>query len=446
MQCDGPSWHLVPLILAISIGSHATTHALAPAEPKLAEIGVGPIAYALLSLVPTLGQICTPAIWGWAFATWTRRIVVLAPCMLLVGQSFVTLGLGLDASGLPGAGLPLLVGLLVTSGSKAGLGVISHACLALVLVPRDEVRATGWSALPKYSSFRRPRRLMMGICITIATTHMIGAVTTYAVPRILKEHGLFTLQLCLLLPCCLGGLSGWALSAVLPVPPLPPLPPPEPKRYEAFTVRCSSCVDVIYRPLPFADQVCDRCRTAAAQLRAQNRALFSLALWRASAVGCIHALSMVTVALLVSHSWSASEAGTLVALSSTASLFCLPLILLCSAHMIPLLGVLSLGVLACIGMLALAQEIGGNTAPWGSSTGGDATVASAGADPAYSDFMHLGSKSVDLGTSSADVPLGPPWLLWALPRAALYGMSFCSVLPPPDTSLLSPSPRVQPRP
>ena len=51
-------WRLVPLILLMGLGGHAVTHALAPAEPTLAQLGLSPLAYALLTLVPHVGQAC----------------------------------------------------------------------------------------------------------------------------------------------------------------------------------------------------------------------------------------------------------------------------------------------------------------------------------------------------------------------------------------------------
>ena len=54
----------VPLILLLGVGAHATKLSLGPAEPGLKKAGLSPMAFALVSVVPALGQIVTPALWG----------------------------------------------------------------------------------------------------------------------------------------------------------------------------------------------------------------------------------------------------------------------------------------------------------------------------------------------------------------------------------------------
>ena len=59
--------YLVPLVVLLGVGAHATQHALAPIQPALEDSGLSPLGYAAVTLVPTLGQLITPALWGVAY-------------------------------------------------------------------------------------------------------------------------------------------------------------------------------------------------------------------------------------------------------------------------------------------------------------------------------------------------------------------------------------------
>ena len=87
-----PRWRLVPLILLMGFGGHVVAHALAPAAPVLGQLGLSPLAYAVLTLVPHLGQLFTPALWGWVFSVRMRLALILAPLVLVMGQSFIAIG------------------------------------------------------------------------------------------------------------------------------------------------------------------------------------------------------------------------------------------------------------------------------------------------------------------------------------------------------------------
>ena len=94
---DSPShqsrtWWLVPIVLLLGFGAHASSHALAPAEPVVEANGISPIAYSVLTLVPTVGQLLTPALWGNLFTVNARRALICAPLGLLIGQICLAIG------------------------------------------------------------------------------------------------------------------------------------------------------------------------------------------------------------------------------------------------------------------------------------------------------------------------------------------------------------------
>ena len=101
----------------------------------LNNIGMGPISYALLTLMPHVGQLVTPALWGWIFSVRMRLALILAPSMLVVGQICICIGTFLlerTAHSLWSAPT-FAIGFVLMSCSKAGLAVLQHSCLALIL-------------------------------------------------------------------------------------------------------------------------------------------------------------------------------------------------------------------------------------------------------------------------------------------------------------------------
>ena len=152
-----PRWDLVPLVLLVGLGSHTISHALAPSEPLLASLGLGPISYALLTQIPHLSQVFTPALWGWFFAADMRLAMAIAPSALVFGQTLLAIGLLLVTKDMGWSAAPvLIVGLLLSACSKSGLSVLQHSCLALVLPNRGTPSAGEETS----------GRLVGGLCLT----------------------------------------------------------------------------------------------------------------------------------------------------------------------------------------------------------------------------------------------------------------------------------------
>ena len=74
--------------------------------------------------------------WGYAFAAHPRFALVLAPGLIVFSQLALATGLALLENDHPwfASGM-LLFGLMLSSFSRAGISVLQHSCLALVLPP-----------------------------------------------------------------------------------------------------------------------------------------------------------------------------------------------------------------------------------------------------------------------------------------------------------------------
>lgn len=129
-------WRLVPLVLGMGLGGHAATQAFTAAEPALHEAGLSPMQFSALSLAPHLASLLMPTVWGDAFARSATRVLVLAPALMLAGQTLIAAGLlrnahgPADGTGLEEFGL-IGLGFLAFSTSRAGLAVVQYAALLL---------------------------------------------------------------------------------------------------------------------------------------------------------------------------------------------------------------------------------------------------------------------------------------------------------------------------
>jgi len=320
----------------------------------------------------------------------------------------------------------LALGMLSISISKAGLGVLQHACLAQALpCARGAHSGHGTSSL------------ISGICVTIATTHVVGAATNATVPRIIERYGIVGLQLALLLPSAVGVLSGIALGLWLPQP-QPPTPPESPEVSRRgtgsapFEVNCTTCGRRIRLPTPWKT-TCDKCRLIAAISRRQRAAVLALGLWRALLVGSLHALKMITLALLVAHGITAENAGGLLALTNTVSLLLLPLLPLLSSRgngLVHALLLLSLATLACMIGLVLSEELLGEDASWSARVH---PLAPQGGRDHRLDDTYGDDDALPLDTRAALGGLRPInglTLAWLLPRLSVFGFAVCGTLAP----------------
>jgi hypothetical protein len=244
-------------------------------------------------------------------------------CRLVVAQLTLAGGLlGVKHHYTWVAAVALPLGIIVSAFSKAGISVLQHSCLALVLpcankreavpsatpadssgsplrlllasasdglLPPPSPRAlvvhgktpsADWAAdaaalaatraepvrgAESAKSASRPRAtLVAGLCIMVGTTHAIGSFVAFAAPRILSACGLIGLQTALALPSLVSAAAAAALGLYLPraSPCAPPTPTPRRRAVAPFPVACTGCGLIVRRSLPYG-AICDRCRERA---------------------------------------------------------------------------------------------------------------------------------------------------------------------------------------
>jgi hypothetical protein len=211
-------WWLVPFILLTAAGGHASGHALMPAAPAMEKAGMSAIQYSLLTLVPIAGEVVMPVLWGRFYGRQPRRALCCAPLGLLSGQLAAAAALAVRERA--GGDFDARSIVLVISGlslyllSKGGLTVMQHAAMALALhaaaylepsrTHASIASCTRAAPLTHHTFRHRPRSLVAGLCLQVATTHFIAAAANFSVPRILSAHGLLGVALALLVPGVLG--------------------------------------------------------------------------------------------------------------------------------------------------------------------------------------------------------------------------------------------------
>lgn len=354
-------WRLVPLVLALGLGGHASTQALSAAEPSLYSHGVSPLAFSVLAIGPHVAACFMPTVWGDAFTRSARMALLLAPALLLIGQLLIFAALLKHTPELRGKHFGAIrfaavgIGFVLFSASRAGLAVVQYAALARLLTTSSLVGA---------------------LCTVVITTHAVGAAVQLLSPPLLGAGGLLALQGVLLLPAVVGVVAGGALGIWLPPPPAE-LPPDEETdageawRAGPFAVRCKGCGKAVQREVPFVVD-CEGCQRAARARWRARLAVLLLACWRSLTLGPLHSFAVLTNGFLVSHKLSMKAAGALVAFNGSASLFVLIPLALASAaagtraahSTLRMLAGATLLALCSVATLAVLQEAGGRDSDW----------------------------------------------------------------------------------
>ncbi len=266
------------LVIGMGIGAHATKRSLGPMEPALVRMGVGPVSFGFLTVVPGLASVLLPTVWGEAWARHARHVLLLSPLAQLAAQALLAGGAYLLATSHSSlAPFVLGVGMVLFSVGRAGIAVAQHATLARLFT----------------------LGLAPAFAITIACSQLIDAAANWTVPRVFTSaadatSGLVWLQCALLAPHALSSLAGAALSRWYDPDAdddaAEPAAPPSPSRGDA--------------PIP----------------PPWRPAILLLASWRAFAVGTFHAIHPLFVALLSSVGVPWVEAGHVIATNLTLSL------------------------------------------------------------------------------------------------------------------------------
>lgn len=373
-------WHFVPVVIATGLGSHASKQALAPLMPALANAGVSPLAYALLTIAPSASSVVLPSFWGGIYQLRPRLVTFLAPAGQAAGSLLIALGLLAREHECK----PLELGFLI-SGATAftvfgtGLSLVQHASIVQCV----------------------PHNTVFAFATLVASTHAIGSCVSYAAPRILRVHGLLGVQLALLLPALAGALAGAVAAYFVPREYGHPNETPgpserRPPRSAFFVVECESCGARIQRPAPYRT-LCVTCKAIRAKRWRARQNVLLMGCWRATGVGLFHAFSSITSGVLGAHGLSIIASGSLMAVLNGVSILALPVVAGCSA----LLGMRSM--LSATSMMLVGSVL--------------ALLVAHVAEGPHSLWSAEGGATGD----------SPSPLMWLLPRLGLLGLYAGSV-------------------
>ena len=192
------------LAMVLSFGSHASMQALAPAESALEKLGVSPLGYAALTVSPIALGLVSPLFWGALFDHHKSMAYIIAPAGETLGAVLLAAGLCFhtrEAYGLIDSGL-MVLGFLIISACKAGV------------------------AIAEFSTIGHPcgRHSAIGFACVILVKHGMGMAMVWGVPQILAAaggdgdewRGITRVQLALLVPHVLSVCAGCALAWMHP--------------------------------------------------------------------------------------------------------------------------------------------------------------------------------------------------------------------------------------
>ena len=191
--------------LSLSLGSHASTQALAPAESALAALGVGPLGYAALTITPIALGLVSPLFWGSLWDANKALAFMIAPAGEAIGAVGVAAGLCLHTQAAAVANVCLVLGFLMISACKAGVAIAEFSTVAQLC----------------------GRHSAIGFAGVILVKHAMGIVMSWGVPLVLATahdewRGITRVQLALLIPHGLSVVAGVALSRLqVPFEPSP---------------------------------------------------------------------------------------------------------------------------------------------------------------------------------------------------------------------------------
>lgn len=304
-------WIVGLLVIALGFGAHASTQALAPAESALASLGVTPLGYAAITVSPIALGLVSPLLWGRLYDLDNALAFVLAPCGEMLGALLVA------------------AGLLVWHANEEGFRLLANALLVLGFLCISA--CTAGVAIAQFSTMGRlsGRYGAFGFAALVLVKQAIGMLMAWGVPRVLATAkgddmlGIFRVQLVLLVlhVIAVGAGVGLAYSDCVPS-----ASAAEEMPSRAKAAPCT----------PPAAQASPLLKSALSLMGWSNGvsdglpAVVLIGLWRALAVGSLHAYHSIRIRFLQSRGLPLTQAGALFAEYDGFGIVLLPLIaLLC---------------------------------------------------------------------------------------------------------------------
>ena len=188
------------LAILLGVGVHSSKEALVPSEQKLEGLGLGPVGYSTLTVLPVLCSLVTPLYWGSLWDSTPHLVLLGAPGGELIGAVLIAAGMHtLKSHGGLLASLLIATGLLFSSICRAGVTVAEFSLVGRLW---GDHAVAGFGAL-------------------VVSKHMLMASISWGVPLIFERAAsngvpsslgaLVLLQLVLLIPHAVSVCAGYGL-------------------------------------------------------------------------------------------------------------------------------------------------------------------------------------------------------------------------------------------
>ena len=177
-----PLLRTILLAVLLGCGVHASKEVLVPSEAHLEALGMSPVLYSAITVMPVALGMVTPILWGslWDVAPWA--VPVLAALGELIGAGLNLFGLHALSIGFASAAVTCIaLGLVLSSVCRAGITIAEFSICGLL----GEYSALGFGSL-------------------VLAKHAMGSVVSWGVPQLLRGagamHGLYSVQATVLVP------------------------------------------------------------------------------------------------------------------------------------------------------------------------------------------------------------------------------------------------------
>lgn len=362
------------LAMTLGVGSHASMQALTSAESALASLGVTPIGYAALTVTPIALGLVSPILWGRLWDYEKELAYIIAPVGEMFGATLLAAALYMQSVLQPGLLDSTLLGLgfMIISGCKAGVSIAEFSTVG---------RLCG-------------RHSPVVFACVVLVKHALGILMAWGVPLILTSApddwiGIARVQLILLIPHMISVLAGIALARLRPCSQDQSAKADEVEGGDYISPDINGthsklaerlCWETLphqssarYRESPLCEANVASTQTFISRVgsylglaadvnnsedyKSGTLVIIMIGLWRALAVGTLHAYHSIRIKLMQSRGLPLVYAGAMFATYDTIGIVLLPAIaLLCRCTGLkPMLAVVPIVTIIATLVLALSK-------------------------------------------------------------------------------------------